>query len=317
MNEEQRLRLDAASQAKVSDAKTAGMPGIGSDLDPRFPITPADFGEPRHFFDYVRVVYKRRWLTGAVFVVVSVSTALYTYTRVPVYQATTRLLIDPQRQNYGFQDAGPTEARVDYQTQYAILRSRSLVKKTMQNLGLWRDVVPGGVADAAPVPQESLFSIGGAVHAISDLFGTSAPKPASVPEARAVNESAAEARQIDGFLGGMSVTPVPSSGIVDVTYTGSSPVTVARYANAIAKAYVDQNLEQKSTAVKDVSDWLSQRLVEQKAKVQAAEEALQKYREQNDVVQLDEHGTLIVKGLNELQATVTKARTERIEKETV
>lgn len=321
MTDDQRLRLDAVSQPKTgSDAKApGGMPGIGNDLEPRLPMTPGgDFAEPRHFFDYVRVVYKRRWLTGAVFIVVSASTALYTYTRVPVYQATTRLLIDPQRQNYGFAEVTPTETRVDYQTQYAILKSRSLVKKTMQNLGIWKDIAPGSASgnDAVQPPPESLFSVGGIVHAVSDLFASPTPRT-NAPEARAVNESAAEARQIDGFLSGMTVAPVPSSGIVDVTYTGTSPVTVARYANAIAKSYVDQNLELKSTAVKDVSDWLSQRLVEQRAKVQASEDALQKYREQNDAVALDEHGTLVVKGLNELTATVTKARTERIEKETV
>src|ERR1051325_2209218 len=315
MTEDQRLHLDAATQIKPSDLKYAA-PAPGTVEVERFPITPpVDLSEPRHFFDYVRIVYKRRWLTGAVFVAVSVSTAVYTYTRIPIYQATTRILIDPQRQNYGFTEVSPSDSRVDYQTQYAILKSRSLVKKTMQDLGIWRDVTPGMVVPDAGPPPDSPFSVRGAVHFVTGLFSTQAPKSAPT-EARAVNESAAEARQIDGFLGGLTIAPVPSSGIVDVTYTGTSPVTVARFANAVAKAYVDQNLEVKSKAVKEVSDWLSERLVEQRAKVQASEEALQKYREQNDVVALDEHGTLVVKGLNDLQATVTKSRTERIEKET-
>src|SRR5436190_24182548 len=129
MTEEQRLHLDAAAQIKSSDFKYAApLPGAIEQADTRYPITPpVDLAEPRHFFDYVRVVYKRRWLTGTVFAVVSITAALYTYTRIPVYQASTRLLIDPQRQNYGFTEVAPGE-RVDYQTQYAILRSRSLVK---------------------------------------------------------------------------------------------------------------------------------------------------------------------------------------------
>src|SRR5436190_1786318 len=146
MTEDQRLHLDTAAQIKPSDLRYSAPPP-GNDPDPRYPLTPpVDLAEPRHFFDYVRVVYKRRWLTGTVFAIVSISTALYTYTRVPIYQATTRLLIDPQRQNYGFNEVTPTDSRVDYQTQYAILRSRSLVKKTMQNLGIWRDVVSAETA---------------------------------------------------------------------------------------------------------------------------------------------------------------------------
>src|SRR5262249_8825987 len=207
-------------------------PAPGSDPDPRYPIPPAvDLTEPRHFFDYVRVVYKRRWLTGTVFVLVSISTALYTYTRVPVYQATTRLLIDPQRQNYGFNEVPPPDSRGDYQTQYAIPRSRSLVKKTMQNLGIWRDVVAGDPAPApAPAAPQTESLIKQAYQFATGLLGPNTPKPTGI-EARAVNESAAEARQIDGFGGGLTVTPVPASGIVDLTYTGSNPVTVARYAN--------------------------------------------------------------------------------------
>src|SRR5438046_4923646 len=83
MTEDQRLRLDASTQIKGSDSKiggpglsyggpgmpgTPGTPGTNDPFDSRFPITPVvDLGEPRHFFDYVRCVYKRRWLTGAGF----------------------------------------------------------------------------------------------------------------------------------------------------------------------------------------------------------------------------------------------------------
>src|SRR5579862_3818586 len=225
MTEDQRLHLDAATQIKSPELKYSGL-GVGSapgeSVESRYPITPPiDLAEPRHFFDYVRIVYKRRWLTGAVFVAVSISTAMYTYTRVPVYQATTRLLIDAQRQNYGFNEV-TSESRVDYQTQYAILRSRSLIRKTMQNLGIWHEVLPGtSVSQPAPQP-ESMLSLSGAVHFVSGLFGSPAPKPTTLtPEARAVNESAAEARQIDGFLGGLAISPQAGSGIVDVTYTGS------------------------------------------------------------------------------------------------
>src|SRR5260370_31784 len=79
MTEDQRLHLDAATQIKAGDSRYSGPAFSGGTTDPgdtRYPITPpVDLAEPRHFFDYVRIVYKRRWLTGAVFVAVAVPTA--------------------------------------------------------------------------------------------------------------------------------------------------------------------------------------------------------------------------------------------------
>ena len=50
--------------------------------------------ESVRLLDYLRVLYKRRWLVLAASVVVVVGTGLYTFTTVPVYQAKSRLLIE-------------------------------------------------------------------------------------------------------------------------------------------------------------------------------------------------------------------------------
>jgi polysaccharide biosynthesis transport protein len=292
------------------------------DIDPLLHglVPSVDPLEPRHLSDYFRVLYKRRWVASIAFVVTVIVTALYTYTRVPVYQSSVRVLLSQQRQNYGFKELPGTETGFEYQTQYAILRSRSLVKKTMKSLGIWREVPKGGgspaAADVQPVAETKST---GFKAVVVDLIGTVLGRPpaASVPSSPEANESAAEARQIDGFLSGLRVMPIAGSGIVDVTYTSSNPLVTAQYSNALAREYVNQNLELKFDASKEVSDWLAERLVEQKARVQSSEQALQRYRERNSVVSLDERGSLIVQGLAELTAQVTKARTDRIEKETL
>src|SRR5262249_31253033 len=167
--------------------------------------------EARHPSDYFRVLYKRRWVASMAFLVAIVATVLYTYTRVPIYQSTARLLISPQRQNYGYKELPGNEPTFDFQTQYAILRSRSLVRKTMKTLGIWREVAASSdqAAAVAEARTPAVRTTGGFKTVVRDLIGTlmGHPPVASVPSTPEANESAAEARQIDGFLSGLYVTP--------------------------------------------------------------------------------------------------------------
>ena len=99
-------------------------------------------GEDKHIWDYVRVVYKRRWIAiPALLLVFSVMT-FNSLRETPIYRSQAQLLIE--------KDA-PTVARLDqmfqsqdgwyndefYQTQHRILQSRSLAKRTIDSMNLW------------------------------------------------------------------------------------------------------------------------------------------------------------------------------------
>ena len=87
---------------------------------------------------------------------------------------------------------------------------------------------------------------------------------------------------IDRFLHDLTVSPIRNSRLVDVTFASSDAALSAEVANALARAYIEQSLEFKFLSSKDASDWLAQRLAEQRKQVDASERALQRYREQTD-----------------------------------
>ena len=89
----------------------------------------------------------------------------------------------------------------------------------------------------------------------------------------------------------------------------------ARIANAIGEAYIRQNVEFTSTTTKEASTFLTQQLAEQRAKLEASEQALQAYRERTDSVSLEERQNVVVQRLADLNAAVTRANTARIQKE--
>ena len=122
---------------------------------------------------------------------------------------------------------------------------------------------------------------------------------------------------IDAFLGNLKVDPVRNSRLVDVTFRSSNPALAAQVANQLAKHYIEHSLEYRFTASQEASSWLAERLAEQRTQVETAEAALQRYREQNDAISLENRENIVVQKLTELSTAVTRAKMERLQKEAV
>src|SRR5512143_445729 len=112
------------------------------------PTMHADTGsDGRHLVDYLRVLHKRRWTAGTAFLIVLASVTTYTFTVTPIYEARTRLLIEAEGPNViNFTEViDEQRTKADYyQTQYNILQSRQLARKTIDALQLWDSSHLGG-----------------------------------------------------------------------------------------------------------------------------------------------------------------------------
>lgn len=307
MNQNDDLNLDAET--------TPDIPRIRADVqagERRGERGPGDAtsGAPDlHLLHYVRVLYKRRWLALTAFLLVLGTVAVYTLTATPIYEAKSRLLIESDERNVvSFkQVVDEDQTKADYyQTQYNILQSRALARKTLDSLKLWDNKHFGGA------PAKKGFSFAGAIKGLFASSSEPAVAENAIPEA---DETQAQSRAIDAFLARLTVSPVRNSRLVDVRYRLPDPQLAASVANALAKNYIDQNLEYKFLASKDASDWLGERLAEQRKEVEAAELALQQYRERNDAISMEASENIVVQKLGDLNAAVTRAKTTRIEKE--
>lgn len=270
-------------------------------------------GQEVHLLDYVKVLYKRRWTAITAFLIVVVSVTVYTFTATPIFEARTRLLIEAEEQNVvSFkQVVDEDQTRADYyQTQYNILQSRSLARRTLDTLKLWDKAPFGGPVNESFSVKKAVL---GAPGAVIRLFKSEPdPKENQVPGA---DETAAQSRAIDTFLAGLTVSPIRNSRLVDVRYRLPDAALATSIVNALAKNYIEQNLEYKFMASKEASDWLGARLAEERKSVEQAEAKLQQYREQNDSISLADRENITVQKLGDLNAAVTRAKTERIQKE--
>ena len=182
-----------------------------------------------------------------------------------------------------------------------------LARKTLDTLQLWEHPLFAG-APKGPAKVNLRWAL-----AQVAVFLRSEEVPGS--DAPGADETAAKSKAIDAFLRGLTVAPIRNSRLVDVKYRSPDPALAAAVVNALARNYIEQNLEYKFMASKEASDWLGERLGEQRKQVEGAEAKLQRYREQNDAISLVDRENIVVQKLADLNAAVTRAKTERIQKE--
>src|SRR5262245_21174003 len=139
-----------------------------------------------------------------------------------------------------------------------------------------------------------------------------APKRIEPPPA---DETTAQSEAIGTFLGGLTISPVKNTRLVDVKYMSPDPVIARRAANAVVDQYIKQSLDFRLAASKEANDYLGQQLEEQRKKVEESETALQQYKETHDAAALDEKENTVVTKLADLSPRVTRATSDRMEKE--
>ena len=242
--------------------------------------------EDGHLLDYVRLLSKRRWTLAAAFLVVVLPAVVYIFIKTPIYEARVRLMVDSSNPSVvEFQqtvDAAQSgQADHYHETQLQLLRSRSLARRTLDELDLWD----------APIFLEA---------------GTTV---------EAADEAAAKSRTIDGFLKALRTLPVGDSGLIDITYRSTDPDLAAAVINTHAKAFIAQNLDFRFLASRNAGEWLVEQLETQRRAVEKSEAALQLYQQEHGAVPLEDLENIVVQRLSELTAAHTRAKTELIAKE--
>ncbi|MGH9204079.1 MAG: GumC family protein, partial [Vicinamibacterales bacterium] len=274
-----------------------------------------------HPTDYLRILYKRRWVAIPAFLLLFVSGALETIRAVPIYEARTQLLIERDARRPTSIDAAlqdPSRGYYDdgfYLTQYKIIQSRSMALRTVEALD------KSGPPEKTPAVSGFSFSLSGmfntAISKVTGLFARSAEaEPTQEPEP-AVTETALQSAKVARFLGGLSVIGVRNSSLVDLTFRSPDAEYAMRAVNELANQYRLRNLDSRLVASKEANDFLSQQLAEQRTKLDESEAALVRYRETQNAASVDDRQNIVVQKLTELNAQVTLAKIDRIDKQSL
>jgi capsular exopolysaccharide synthesis family protein len=272
--------------------------------------------EDVHLRDYLRVILKRRWMIAMVFLVIVTTVTIRTLNMDPVYRATTQILIDKENPNVvNIEEVVGINAadRDYYQTQYEILKSKSVALKVIKDLDLKNS--------PEFAPKNGGFTLmGGLGSVLAWIKGvTSSAEDAENPADRCFNPDSEYNGIIEAYLGRLDVSPIRNSRLVDVSFEGGDPAIIAGIANAHAKLYTESGLQRKYSASEDAIVWLNLRIKEEAGILKEKETDIQKFREKEGLAAIDfeERQGIIIQSLNELNAALIQAETERLKKESL
>jgi polysaccharide biosynthesis transport protein len=294
------------------------LPAVATQLDsPSLPIPGG--AQPVHVLDRLAAIFKHRRLAGAAFVVVAGVMMLQTYSQIPMFRTSARVIIQDERTvavgSLNANDPMYWQDSDQYNnTQYSILQSRGLARRVVHRLQLQNHPLFNGTA---PRRQGVMTMIADARRRISTTVRSmTGRQPVAPPiESPSPDEDAAEAGIISQFLGGVRIVPGVKNRLVDIVYESSDPQFAALAANTLAEEYTAHNLQLRLETIQKNLQWLTAEVAKQEKKVSDAEAAMTQYREDQNALSLGDRQNITIARLNALNETVTRQRTERMQKE--
>lgn len=211
---------------------------------------------------YWRLLFKYRLVIALCFIGAIVLGVALTLLMTPIFTATTTIQIDRESARVvETDDVTPNESFIQaeefFQTQYGLIRSRSLAQRVAESEGLASD---RRFLEAVGIPAE----------------------------AGAGNGAGAMTRRQDAVVDllqmNLGIAPARGSRLVAITYDSPDPAVSARIANAFATNFIQANLDRKFDSSAYARQFLEERLAQTKTRLEEAERALVAYAEQQQII---------------------------------
>lgn len=250
-------------------------------------------------------IWHRKWSILSLVVVVMMLAALITMNMTPIYRATTSLMIDPGASRTSDLEAlsGLPGVGNEYLlTQFELLKERELAERVVKALNLTEH------PEFDPRQrEESKFNPRAMVKLL--LPGDVDPV---VPDEDAIFDSV-----VSALMERTEITPVTKTSLVKINMEMADPALAAEAANALADAYITSQLEARLATSMTVTNWMNDQLAAQREKLQIAEQNLQAYREQENLVDVQGIVTISADELSQMGTRLVDARRARAEAESL
>jgi polysaccharide biosynthesis transport protein len=250
----------------------------------------------------------RRWkLILATAAAVMALAFLVLLTIAPRYTATAQVLLEPRKEKiFGAETIMPelTLESGNVDSQLSVIQSINLLRRVVEKEKLIAD------PEFGQAPRAGLMSV------LLGLFHSEDAQQA--PAAKSDGAIPLDVlRSIGRLRGALEVTRVNRTYVLSISVTSEDPARATRLANAVADAYVVDQLDARYDAAKRASTWLSERMEGLQDQLRQSEEAVAAFRKEHNL-QATSSGenkiTISDQQLSELNAKLIAARADTAEK---
>ncbi len=236
-----------------------------------------DQEQPLQFSDYLRILYRGRWIIIFSFIAVFIATLIYTFKTPPTYEATTTLLIETnnsvEQSLFNLTSFGNQANMLTNQME--ILKSRNIAERVVHEL------------ENSDVRDSISF-----FHPLDD--GTELT----------FND------RVEIVMQSMDVEPKRDTDILTLKYQAGSPFEAAYIANTIAREFAKQNAETNRLEVTEMRKFIEERLRIKAKELKESEERLRNFQQTEKIASLDAETTQLVQQLSQAESMLEEARIE-------
>lgn len=219
--------------------------------------------------DYLSIANRRKWLILGTTVGFLLAGLLITLFMTPLYTASATIEIQRETSNVAeVKGEDRTQAGVDaefYETQYGLLRSRSLAERVARSLRLGED--PAFFETFGVTPPEEWYQNGRAVQ-------TAAIRQERLKAAGGL------------LLTNIKVEPERLSRLVEVSFTSPDPQLSKRVVDGWSENFVQTTLERRYSATSYARKFLEDRLQQLRVRIDQSERALVGYAANQNIVNI-------------------------------
>jgi len=227
---------------------------------------------------FLRVVWARKWLVLALFVLVSVGGIAYTFQLPKLYTADTSMIVEV-RIDPVLGALAPALGSPGYMaTQIEIIRSERVAARVVKMLGVERSptaVAQWREATNAKIPLERYFA--------------------------------------NLLQRGLGVEPVRGSNIINVSFSAPEPVFAQAAANAFAQAYMDISVELRVAPARQSASFLDDQTKVLRNNLEGAQAKLSKFQQDKGIVVSDERFDQENARYQALTGQLSSAQAERVD----
>ncbi len=228
-----------------------------------------------------------------------------------VYQAKLTMAVEPSTLRNASQSIFDPYASRFYQTQYELLKSRSVARRVVDDLNLAQRADVSQMLIVPTLSQQLLKRVSG-------ILGIELSKPAtpSRNDLLMLNPEQLEGRKAwltSVVQGGVAVSGGDKTHMVQVTFNSTNPDFAAEVANALVTAYIDQGLDSQADRSQQTTRWLSQRIEDLKLALDQSQSALQQFLMQEDMLASSQNNQITTSELQLLNAEYNSALANRDE----
>lgn len=233
---------------------------------------------------------RRRWpiLVGAVALGLAVA-SLYLGMAPRRYTASVQILVDTRRNEVLLRQDAPDDRQLDpglVESQVEILKSDNVARSVVHDLKLAND-------------PDFMKGRGLPFRLASVIRPTPGPQD---PEEAAV----------DRLTAGVRAKRIGATYVIQLDYAGADPTTAARIANALSEAYTLGEVEARFQSTRRTGRWFEDRMNELRAQSTSADLAVQKFKEDNNIVDTS-RGLMSEQQLGDVSAQLVAAGAATVE----